>query len=237
MNTKPKAILFDLDGVLVNMPDGHYEALNRALSIFGAKIERDEHMTYFNGLPTKKKLEELERQGRLPTGLRDFINDVKQKHTKQVIGEHCTPDYSKIILLRHLKERGYKLACCSNSMKETLHLMLKSAHLFDHFDLILGNDEITNPKPHPEIYLTAFKRLGIEPAEAIIIEDSPHGIAAAEASGATVYKVRNTEDVNLSLFEQLHPDIKSVTMRVMGLPPESSILERNQDNQYRSHQV
>ena len=198
-----KAILFDLDGVLVNMPDGHYEALNRALALFGAKIEKDEHFNFFNGLPTKKKLEELERQGRIPPNLREFINNLKQKHTKEVIQEYCRPDYSKLILLKHLKDRGYKLACCSNSLKETLHLMLKSANLYDHFDLIIGNDEISNPKPHPEIYLTAFDHLGIKPTEAIIVEDSPHGINSARASGATVYVVRGVEDVNLSLFEEL----------------------------------
>ena len=68
-------------------------------------------------------------------------------------------------------------------------MMLKSAHLFDYFDLIIGNDEITQPKPHPEIYLTAFHKLKIEPYEAIIVEDSPHGIEAAKLSGAHVIKV------------------------------------------------
>lgn len=202
-NKKYKAILFDLDGVLVNMPDGHYEALNKALALFGARISEDEHFNYFNGLPSKKKIDELEKQGRLPLGLRDFINDTKQIYTKEVIPKYCTPDYSKIILLGHLKKNGYKLACCSNSIKETLHLMLKSANIFDYFDLIIGNDEIENPKPHPEIYLTAFKRLEVNPSDCIIVEDSPHGIQSAKASGATVYEVRNTEDVNLSLFEKI----------------------------------
>lgn len=198
-----KAILFDLDGVLVNMPDGHYEALNKTLELFGARINEEEHYNYFNGLPSKKKIEELEKQGRLPPGLKNFINDVKQKHTKTVIPKYCTPDYSKIILLGHLKNHGYKIACCSNSIKETLHLMLKSAHLFDFFDLIIGNDEIKNPKPDPEIYLTACQRLGVAPSECIVVEDSPHGIAAGKASGAKVYEVRNVDDVNLSLFAHL----------------------------------
>ena len=78
--------------------------------------------------------------------------------------------------------------------------MLKSAHLFDFFDLIIGNDEIKNPKPHPEIYLTAFDRLGVKPSECIVVEDSKHGIASAKASGATVYEVKGVDDVNLSLF-------------------------------------
>lgn len=196
-----KAVIFDLDGVLVNMPHGHYEALNSALSLFGVKIEEEEHHTHFNGLPTRKKLEELERQGRLPEGLREFINSVKQEHTKKVIPRYCTPDYSKIILLNELRARGHLLACCSNSVKETLHLMLKSAQLFDYFDTIIGNDEVKNSKPNPEMYLLAFDRLGVKPQEAVIVEDSPHGIAAAKASGATVLEVRGVEDVHLDLFK------------------------------------
>jgi HAD superfamily hydrolase (TIGR01509 family) len=196
-----KAILFDLDGVLVDMPKGHYEALNRALALFGARIGEDEHQTIFNGLPTRKKLEMLEEQGRLPKGLREFINAVKQKYTKEVIPKYCPPDYSKIVLLKNLKQKGYKLACCSNSVKETLHLMLHSANLFDSFDLVLGNDEIKKHKPDPEIYLTAMKRLGVKPEECLIVEDAPHGIAAAKASGADVVEVRNIHDVDLSLFK------------------------------------
>ena len=81
--------------------------------------------------------------------------------------------------------------------------MLKSAQLFDYFDIIIGNDEVTNSKPDPEIYLKAFAKLGIEPSEAIIVEDAPHGIAAAKASGATVYEVKGVQDVHLSLFKDL----------------------------------
>lgn len=198
-----KAIIFDLDGVLVDMPRGHYEALNKALGLFGTKIEEEEHFHTFNGLPTRKKMELLEQQGRIPVGLKEFINDIKQRYTKEIIPKYCPPDYAKIILLRHLKDRGYRLACCSNSMQETLHLMLKSAALFPFFEVILGNDEIENPKPHPEIYLKAFEKLSVAPDECIIVEDAPHGIAAARASGATVYEVRGVHDVHLSLFKDI----------------------------------
>jgi beta-phosphoglucomutase len=198
-----KAILFDLDGVLVDMPEGHYESLNRALKLFGAQIERDEHVSHFNGLPTRKKIGRLEELGRLPPGLCEMINSIKQKYTKEIIPKYCIPDYSKIVLLKHLKRNGLKLACCSNSIKETLHLMLRSAQLFEYFDLIIGNDEVRNPKPHPEIYLTTFAKLKIKPAEAIIVEDSLPGITAAKASGAIVYEVKGVQDVHLSLFQDI----------------------------------
>lgn len=200
---KYKAVLFDLDGVLVNMPDAHYEALNRALSLFGAKIEQEEHYGFFNGLPSRKKLALLEEQGRLPEGLTEFINDVKQQYTKELIPRYCPPDHAKLIMMRHLKRGGLNVACCSNSIQETLHLMLKSAQLFDDMDLIVGNDEVSKPKPDPEMYLVAMEKLKVTPEETIIVEDSPHGIEAAEASGATVYKVRGVEDVHLGLFKDI----------------------------------
>ncbi len=198
-----KAVIFDLDGVLVNLPDGHYEALNKALGLFGAHIEKNEHYEYFNGLPTRKKIEELERQGRLPAGLKETINSIKQKYTKELIARYCPPDYSKLILATHLKNKNYLLGCCSNSVKDTIKLVLESSELLDFFDVIIGNDEVTNPKPHPEIYLRAFEQLGVKPHECIIVEDAHYGVEAAKASGATVYEVRNSEDVNLTLFEKL----------------------------------
>lgn len=198
-----KAIVFDLDGVLVDMPVGHYEALNKALSLFGTKIEEDEHYNFFNGLPTRKKLETLEQQGRLPEGLREFVNSIKQQYTKEVIPKYCAPDYSKILMLQQLKRQGYLLGCFSNSVQETLHLMLRSAHLYDFFDVIISNEEVSNPKPHPEGYLTAFERLGVAPHESIIVEDSPHGIEAGRASGATVFEVRNVDDVHIALFDSI----------------------------------
>ncbi len=203
MEKRIKAVIFDLDGVLVEMPNVHYEVLNKVLKLFGEQISWDEHIAFFNGLPTRKKIEALESSGRLPRGLREFINTTKQKYTIQSIPAYCLPDYSKLILLKHLKDKGYKLACCSNSVKETLHLMLKSAQLFDFFDVIIGNDEIKNPKPSPEIFIRAFEALGVKPQECIIVEDAPHGIKAAKASGAEVYEVNGTSDVNLSLFKEL----------------------------------
>jgi len=196
-------ILFDLDGVLVDMPNGHFEALNRALSLFGTSIHPDEHIELFNGLPTRKKIGMLEDQQRIPKGLCELINDIKQQYTKELIPQFCPPEYSKIIMLQQLKRSGYKLGCCSNSIKETLHLMLESAGLKDFFDFIIGNDEVQNPKPAPDMYVEAMKRLDSKPDKTIIVEDAPHGIISAKASGATVYEVRGVEDVHIGLFADI----------------------------------
>ena len=84
-----KAILFDMDGVLIDAKDWHYEALNKALGLFGVGISRYDHLHTFDGLPTKVKLEMLEEQYYLPKELHSFINEVKQKYTQELIEIKC----------------------------------------------------------------------------------------------------------------------------------------------------
>jgi HAD superfamily hydrolase (TIGR01509 family) len=193
-----KAIIFDLDGVLVDATDWHYEALNKALAVFGLGIGREDHLKTFNGLPTSKKLLMMN----IPTGLHPIIKELKKKYTKEVVDELCHPDIEKKIMLGELKKK-YRLACCSNAIKESVVQMLKNAQIDNYFELILGNDEITNPKPNPEIYLKTFATLGLEPTECLIIEDAFYGIKAAQESGARVLAIKEPKDANLGLFQDL----------------------------------
>lgn len=83
--TKIKAIIFDMDGVLIEAKDWHYEALNRALKLFGMEITRYEHLTTFDGLPTKDKLKMLSLERGLPKSLHSFINELKQQYTMEIV--------------------------------------------------------------------------------------------------------------------------------------------------------
>ena len=80
-----KAVIFDMDGVLIEAKDWHYEALNRALRLFGFEISRYDHQTTFDGLPTKRKLQILSTVDNLPEQLHDFINDMKQRYTMEIV--------------------------------------------------------------------------------------------------------------------------------------------------------
>lgn len=199
-----KTIIFDLDGVLIDATEWHYEALNDALKIFGYEISRDEHLTTFNGLPTQEKLKMMSETKGLPTGLHEIIKIMKRRFTDERVSQLCNPTHEKQILLASLKKKGYKLACCSNAQKYSVVNMLKRAGIDRYFDLIVGNDEGFKPKPNPDIYLSAFKTLKVSPDETIIVEDAVHGIEAAKRSGAKVIAVRGFEDVNLSLFLDLN---------------------------------
>ena len=189
-----RAVLFDLDGVLVDATEWHYEALNRALALFGFTITRYEHLSTYNGLPTKKKLEMLSVEKGLPCALHPTIGRIKQQYTRDEILGRCRPVFDKEYMLSRLAREGYRLAVCSNAVKESIELMLRQSGLLDYFEFYISNEDVERPKPDPEIYHRAIRRMDLTAGDIVIVEDSAPGIAAAERSGAYVCKVQGFED-------------------------------------------
>lgn len=194
---KIKAVIFDMDGVLIEAKDWHYEALNKALGLFGMQISRYDHLVTFDGLPTKKKLEMLSMERNLPQGLHNFINQMKQLYTMQIVYTSCKPTFIHEYALSKLKSAGYKLAVCSNSIQATIETMMQKSALLQYLDFYLSNQDVKKPKPDPEIYNKAIGRLQLKPDEVMIVEDNDHGIKAAKATGANVMIVQSVLDVNL----------------------------------------
>lgn len=194
-----KLIIFDLDGVLIDAKKIHYEALNLAL----AKIDKNyiigwsDHLSVYDGLKTFQKLELLTQNKGLNPLLYDKIWKDKQEYTEFMLDEL---KYNENIYncLNYLNKKGYKIACCSNSIKNTINKSLEKIKTSVFFDLILSNEDVTNGKPHPEIYWKAMSEYGFYPEETMIIEDSPHGLKAASSSGAHVYRVNNPEEITLA---------------------------------------
>ena len=191
-----KAVIFDMDGVLIEAKDWHYEALNRALSLFGYTISRYDHLITYDGLPTRKKLEMLTMERRLPRALHQFINEMKQIYTMEIIYQRCKPVFYHEYALSKLQSEGYRLAVASNSVRNSVEMMMEKSNLSKYLEFMLSNQDVTKAKPDPEIYLTAIARLNLNPEECLIVEDNPNGIKAARDSGGHVYQVETVRDVN-----------------------------------------
>ena len=192
---KIKAVIFDMDGVLIDAKDWHYEALNKALGFFGTEISRYDHLVTFDGLPTRKKLEMLSKVQNLPKGLHKLINALKQRFTAEIVFSRCKPVFYHQYALSKLKAEGYKLAVCSNSIRRSIEIMMDRADLIKYIDFFLSNQDVINGKPDPEMYINAINKLGLKPDECLILEDNENGIKAALASGAHLLKINTVEDV------------------------------------------
>ena len=194
--TRIKAIIFDMDGVLIDAKEWHFEALNRALTLFGMTISRYDHLVTYDGLPTKTKLRMLSMERGLPEALHGFINEMKQIYTMEVIYAKCKPVFHHQFALSRLKAEGYRMAVCSNSIRNTIAMMLERAELLPFLEFFLSNQDVSAPKPAPDMYLKAIERMGLRADECLIVEDNPNGIKAARDSGAHVMCVHDVREVN-----------------------------------------
>ncbi len=193
---KIKAILFDMDGVLIDAKEWHYEALNKALRLFGMEISLYEHLHTFDGLPTKVKLEMLGEQSYLPNSLHEFINHMKQQYTMELVHMNCRPMFHHEYALSRLSNEGYQIAVCSNSIRGTIEEMMHYARLSQYIDLIVSNEDVIKAKPDPEMYCTAIEKFKVAPEECLVVEDNPNGVKAGQESGAHVLQVTTVYDVN-----------------------------------------
>jgi HAD superfamily hydrolase (TIGR01509 family) len=192
-----------MDGVLIDATEWHYDALNEALEIFGFEISREEHLARFNGMTTRKKLEILSLEKGLPRELHEIISEVKQDRTLRIAARKCFPTAAHLILLSTLKNNGMKVGVVTNSIRMTTEFMLQYSGVAKFLDVLVTNEDVENPKPAPDGYLLAMKKLGSNPAETVVVEDGMHGIQAAKAAGARVIEVRDPGDVSLEIFERI----------------------------------
>lgn len=195
---KIKAVIFDMDGVLIDAKEWHYEALNKALRLFGFEISRYDHLVTFDGLPTAKKLEMMTVERGLPKSLHQLINDMKQIYTMEYVYMKCKPLFVHQYALSRLKSECFRLALASNSVRVTIDMMMEKADLNQYLDFSLSNQDVKKSKPDPEIYITAINRLGLSPEECLVVEDNQNGVKAALASGANLLKVETINDVTYS---------------------------------------
>lgn len=200
-----KAVIFDMDGVLIDAKDWHYEALNRALALFGYTISRYDHLVTYDGLPTKRKLEMLSLERGLPRPLHGFLNEMKQLYTMELVHARCKPMFQHEHALSHLKAEGYKLGVASNSVRKSVEVMMEKSNLMAYLDCLLSNQDVVHGKPDPEIYNKAIQCLGLQPEECLVVEDNDHGIKAAQASHAHLMVVQSVHEVT---YDNIHRRIR-----------------------------
>jgi HAD superfamily hydrolase (TIGR01509 family) len=187
-----KLIIFDLDGVLVEAKDIHFEALNRALGKYA--IDWNEHLSIYDGLKTTQKLQMLTERKGLPESSHELVWEAKQYWTLQMLKE-LKPNQTLQSVMSALSEDGYKLAVCSNSIRKTVLTTLSKLGIIEFMDLIISNEDVKNSKPHPEMYWKAISMMSYLPEETLIVEDSPYGLLAASRSKSHILRVANPKEV------------------------------------------
>lgn len=193
-----QTLIFDMDGVLIDCKHLHAKAfINAWNEINEKKINEIFHEKYLDGLNSKAKIIYLEEHFNCIVDS-EKIFDLKQEYT---FIELELFNYSKRLrnLFLKLKE-SFQLACASNSIRKTVELCLKKLDIYDCFDSILSNEDVTNPKPNPEIYNKTMSILNANKEDTFIFEDSKYGLQSAYASGANVIRIHDSKDLNYNFI-------------------------------------
>jgi len=215
-----KLVIFDLDGVLIDSRDMHYDALNRALAKVDEKyvITREEHLSVFDGLPTTRKLELLTEKKGLPVVEYDTIWQDKQTATLDIFSE-LKPDYELMHYFQQLKEKGYSIAVASNSVRNTVKLVLLRLGLLEFVHYHLSNEDVFRSKPFPEMYWRCMIACNALPKDTVIFEDSHIGRQGALDSGSHLIAIEDRPDLTQSKIDKVFEIFE--TKKVTHIPWKS----------------
>lgn len=217
-----KLVISDFDGVLLDLKEIHFEALNRALQPIGDEyvISPEEHVQTFDGLSTKRKLKLLSELKNFPLDKCDTVNDLKQQFTVELLAGFSKVNYDIANVISALKAEGYLFYVASNAIRATVELGLKKLGIEHLVDKIYSNQDVKHSKPSPEMYLTCMIDAGADPSETVIIEDSKHGREAAVRSGASVCGVDNSFDFT---FERIKATIAAAPTKYLKWAGKSDV--------------
>jgi len=181
MLTGIRLIIYDLDGVLVDTSDAICLSFNAALEDAGEPQCTDEEIRSMIGVPLDEMYRRVlprERWGLIEgcfKRYREAFMNISLKHTRILVGVEAT--------LTHFEEEGLQQVLATNKSTPEAEKILAHLGIDGYFDLLIGYDDVPNPKPSPDMILLALEAMGVEPHEAVLVEDSPTGLAAGKGAG------------------------------------------------------
>ena len=194
-----QAIIFDMDGVLVDSEPLFLSAINRVVTNEGAApLSDEENEKFLLGTTVEETWRRLKELRHLPRPTNAYVERYDTV-VRQVLREQLSPQPGVTRLLEECTRRGLPKAVASSSLRSWVNLKLEAIKLQKAFDVVLGGDDVTRGKPSPDIYRLAAQCLGVPAQRCIAIEDSPIGITAAVGSGAYTIAVRTYSTRNLDI--------------------------------------
>ena len=190
--------VFDMDGLMIDSERMVYQNWQELMDEYGY----DYNIEIFKQTVGRRKKEVelfyLETYG-ADFPYKKYADMTREKYLRQVRESGVPVKKGLYEILDHLKERGIKLALATSTSRETTEINLSMTKTLDYFDALVCGNEVVNGKPHPEVFLTAAKKLGLDPADCVAFEDSLNGIRSAHAAGMITVMVPDflqpTEDV------------------------------------------
>lgn len=178
-----KAIIFDMDGVIINSEPIHQLVEREMVEDFGGSLPREDHQK-FVGATDRYMWEFIKKELDLDMKIEDILKKKEVGFRNRLNEIELVEHFETLIDL--VNKEGYKTALASSNNKKTVHLVVDKFNLRDKFDYIITGTEVEKGKPNPEIFLKAAKNLNVDPLNCIVFEDTKNGVEAANRANMKV---------------------------------------------------
>jgi len=204
-------VIFDMDGVLVDSSEAHYIAWSRLGEELGVPHSRSLFESTF-GMHNRQILP-LWLGESLPPDEVERLSERKEAMYREVAALSVEPVDGVVELIRDLSRAGFRLAVGSSGPRPNVLLVLGILQAAELFHGLSTGDEVLHGKPHPEVFLKAAAKLGLEPERCVVVEDAPQGIEAGLAAGSRVIAVATTRPENeLTRAHRVVRSLREVTV-------------------------
>jgi HAD superfamily hydrolase (TIGR01509 family) len=211
-----KAVLFDMDGVIVDSEPEYYRIEMEITKKYGIPFTKKEQKTY-TGINPTIMWKELKEKYDFPQPYEELLS-LEEK----MVSEYYASDSVSIIapsieLLKKVYSKGVLCAIASSSEKNNIMNIVKHTNIEKYVGSVVSNNDVKRCKPAPDIFLLAAKELGVEPENCVVIEDAKSGVLAANAAGMKVigFKNINSGNQDLSKADLIVDDMKDITIDVL----------------------
>lgn len=188
-----KAVIFDMDGLMIDTEMLHSEAHGEVIKQYGKKpeIKKETGIVHIVGKSILENSEIIKEQYNINQSARILEIEKGEAYLKLLKERKIKPRAGLKNLIKLLKEKNIKLAIGSSGIKQGILSILQNIQESNSFSVIVSGDDVKNQKPHPDIFLKAAKDLQVNPSECLVLEDAQPGIEAAKAAGIKSIAVPN----------------------------------------------
>ena len=177
-----RAVLFDHDGVLVNFPQVMWKERKKYLEEKYDLRLNNEDMKVLLGLTLQDQVDYLRKKHNIGVTV-DELSQHREKVVDPIYEKELTLMPGAKKLLEDLKSKGIKTAVATNRSRKRIEQDLARLKINNYFNVVIAREDVMKPKPDPEIFLIAAKKLDVPPNECVVIEDAIHGVEAAKKAG------------------------------------------------------
>lgn len=187
-----KAVIFDLDGLMVDSEPVHFKAYEHVLRELGITVPESDYAERYVGISDGDAAQDIVKRYHLPISAKELLTRKAAAFAKLLPG-HVVPKEGLFDLLKNLREHKYKTAVASGAMLPDIKQIIAALGLQASFDALCSAEQVTRGKPDPDVFLLAAQKLGVQPAECLVLEDAPVGAQAAHAAGMKCYAIPSRE--------------------------------------------